>query len=369
MGEWLIFNELFLVIYCIVKYIESGILDSTFFLIVILIYISSKMIFYIYKNSYIRKIVLTFLVILIIFSYFNVFNFIIIFLPINIYQIIYYFKKDRRISFLIIFSTIFFVDRNIISEYLMVGGLTCIICDLFYLADLKIAKLSEKNDYLKLKNSSLYEKLNKDIEYEKQIKYLSQLEERNKIAQEIHDNIGHTISGSLMQLEAAKLLIDKDKHKTEKIIDNTIGVLRTGMENVRSTLRNIKPASEQLGINRVKLMVEEFEINSGIDMSFIYDGDINKITYAQWRILIDNTNEALTNAIKYSNANKIKVCIKVLNKIIKMEVKDNGVGVFNLKKGLGLLGMEERTENIGGKIIIDAAEGFSVITLLPVQGN
>ena len=85
-----------------------------------------------------------------------------------------------------------------------------------------------------------------------------------------------------------------------------------------------------------------------------------------WNIIYENASEALTNILKYSKANKAALNIEVLNKVVKFEIKDNGIGALNIVKGLGLSGMEERTQNAGGKIIVDGGDGFSVITLLPL---
>jgi hypothetical protein len=71
--------------------------------------------------------------------------------------------------------------------------------------------------------------------------------------------------------------------------------------------------------------------------------------------------------MKYSEATNILVNIEVLNKYIRAEVKDNGKGVRFIKKGLGIIGMEERTATIDGKIIVDGSDGFSVTTLLPIK--
>ena len=57
-----------------------------------------------------------------------------------------------------------------------------------------------------------------------------------------------------------------------------------------------------------------------------------------------------------------------LNKMIKVEVKDNGKGTAIIKKGLGIMGMEERTASVNGKIIVDSTSGFSVTMLLPIRG-
>lgn len=55
------------------------------------------------------------------------------------------------------------------------------------------------------------------------------------------------------------------------------------------------------------------------------------------------------------------------NKVIKAEIKDDGIGAFHIKKGLGLKGMEERVAGVGGKVVFDGSKGFSVITLLPIE--
>ena len=196
---------------------------------------------------------------------------------------------------------------------------------------------------------------------------LSQLEERHSIAQEIHDRVGHAIAGSLIQLEAAGLLVDRDQSKTRDIIQNVITVLREGMENIRATLRNIKPATEQLGINRVKLLLDEFTVNNQLKTSLVYSGNLDRIAPIQWKVILDNLGEALTNALKYSGATTISLKIEVLNKFVKAEVSDNGQGAYIVKKGLGISGMEERSGRISGKVIIDGSKGFSVITLLPME--
>jgi signal transduction histidine kinase len=195
------------------------------------------------------------------------------------------------------------------------------------------------------------------------------MEERNSLAQNIHDKVGHSIAGSLIQLEAATVMLEKDQEKAKDIIRNVINVLKEGMENIRLTLRNIKPAAEQLGINRLKIILDEFSANYEIRATLSYSGNLDAVKHSYWRIIMDNTKEALTNVLKYSSASAVTVKIEVLNKLVRIEIKDNGIGAFLIKKGLGLHGMEERVENAGGRLIIDGTAGFSVIMLLPVTSS
>jgi signal transduction histidine kinase len=230
-----------------------------------------------------------------------------------------------------------------------------------------VSKLKKVNEDLRDKIEDMAGKLNAGSEYEAQLRYLSQIEERNSIAQSIHDKVGHVLAGSIIQLEAAGMIIDRDSAKAGELIRNVTGNLKEGMESIRSTLRTIKPAPEQLGINRIKLILEEFTLNNSIETTLSFDGKLEAITHIQWRIMTDNVKEALTNALKHSSATRIEVRIEVMNKLIKLEVKDNGKGAPEIVKGMGLSGMEERTGSAGGKLIVDGTSGFSVITLLPVE--
>jgi signal transduction histidine kinase len=141
------------------------------------------------------------------------------------------------------------------------------------------------------------------------------------------------------------------------------------MESIRITLKNIKPGYEQMGINRVKLLMEEFSVNHFIKTTVRHTGNLERISPIQWKIIIANIGESLTNTMKYGSASAIAIHIEVLNKVVKAEIKDNGIGNPSIVKGLGFRGMEERSGNIGGKIIIDGSNGFSVITLLPLEGE
>jgi signal transduction histidine kinase len=367
MEQWIILYEFSILIYCIGHYVESGMKNSTFAISMLLSYICLKVSYYIFSKVKYKDIILIVTLILIVVEYVYIYSLIIMILPINIYMLLKRKERFRWINVIVIVLIAYFIKYDILHEYILAAILGYLIYMLVNISVSKIGRLTEENEKLKAKNTMFFNKLNKDIEFHKQFKDMSQLEERNKIAQEIHDNIGHTLSGGLMQLEAAKLLLDKDIPKSRLIIQNTIDVLREGMENIRMTLRNIKPPSEQLGINKLKLLIEEFSFKSDIRANFLYSGNINKITPRQWKVIYDNTNEGLTNTMKYSKASKVTVNIEILNKIIKLEVKDDGVGCSNVTKGLGILGMEERVGNEGGKTIVDGVQGFSIISLIPLD--
>lgn len=365
----IIIAKFIVLFYCSLKYITGNIKSVEAVILSILIYISLSMLYYIIKKPFIKKCILIISLIYILLCFKLVNPLYILFLPIGLFELLGEYSMNIWLGLLALILPPFILDRAIISEYILIFSFCYLIYIISNKAGNRISKLVVNEDNLRAKVYELYDKLDKNSSYEKQIRYTTKLEERNKIAQGLHDKLGHTVSASIMQLEAAKLLIDKDVNSSKAMIQNSIDALRTGMENIRATLKSIKPSSEEIGINTIKLMLDDFSIKSRINSRLVHAGNMDYITYSQWNIMYDNLKESLTNVIKYSNASSLFVRIDVLNKFIKMEVKDNGIGSFEIKKGLGIIGMEERTENVGGKIIVDGSRGFSVITLLPIGGE
>lgn len=190
------------------------------------------------------------------------------------------------------------------------------------------------------------------------------IEERNSISQKLHDKIGHTLAGSIMQLEALKIIIKSDSQKGIEMLDGITDNLRDGMDDIRTTLRKIKPEQAEVRINNLKLMLEEFSKLYKIDYELNLEGDLQEISMVYWKVILDSLKETLTNTIKYSNCDKISMEISLLNKIIRVHIKDNGICSGNIKKGMGLLGIEERVINVGGDVSFNNEDGFSTLIIL-----
>lgn len=368
MENWIIITKLTLLIYCAFKYVEGGPTNPAPIVFSMLIYLSVNVAYHLVRHKKGKIGLLLISATLLMACALNLNGLFIFLLPANLYEMAQLLNFDWRISALISFLSIIWINQVYRPEYIVLGILTYIIYTLLDQLYHRIRNLSAENDEIRENVHILAGRLNKDIEYEQQIKYSSQLEERNKLAQEIHDKVGHTISGSLIQLEASKLLVDQNPAKAKEILQSTINILREGMENIRATLRNIKPAAEQLGINRIRLTLDELSVNHSLKTTLVHTGNLELISLTQWKVIYENILEALTNTLKYASATTVSVNIEVLNTFIKAEVKDNGVGTYTLKKGLGIRGMEERSGSLDGKIIVDGSKGFSVITLLPLEG-
>lgn len=366
----IIYLKLAVLTYCTFLYVDSSDFLSTIKsgVLLMLIYISLSILQCIFKESKLRIIFEISSLADVILCGIFLSEYFILLLPVNVIDMIdIYIEKSWSDVIILVFLFIIGMKAHyMFAICFFVSIVSVIYFKTIYYSFSRIIMLTEEKDDLKQKNYRLENSIQAENGFEEQIMYTSKLEERNKISQEMHDKLGHSVSASILQLEASKMLVGKDNERACSMIQNSIKNLSEGMNDIRNTLKNIKPASNELGINKVKLLLKKFESSSDIAVNLMYKGDLEKIDYRMWNIMCENINESLTNVLKYSKANKVSVDIEVLNKVVKCAVNDNGIGTVNIVKGLGICGMEERTQNVGGKVIIDGGNGFSVITLLPV---
>lgn len=211
------------------------------------------------------------------------------------------------------------------------------------------------------------EKVSNFNKYLEQNEVVISLRERNIMAQKLHDHLGHRITSSIMQLEVTKETLGKNNEMSMKYLLNAMENLRVGMEEIRTVLRNVKPKDRIITIENIKKLLLEFQYNSGIKTYFYLEGEVEKLGVKRLIVIEENIKEALTNALKYSKASQIKVSILIYNKVARIEIKDNGQGSSTIKKGLGLIGMEERLEKINGNMKIDGSDGFTLNMILNLE--
>jgi len=364
MDGFIIAAKFIITIYCVIEYTTGKMEDGPLVILLILLTVSANMLCYIVRRVWLKKAFLALSLMLIVLSAYLTTILFLFLLPLICAEICTAFNLRAIFAAVPSLLAALAVEGDMFQEYLLTAAVSLLIYYVLSDAYGRIERLTQENGNLREKNDSLYKRYLMEQDYENQIRYLSQLEERNSLSQKIHDKLGHAIAGSLIQLEAASMLMGReqpdmgepsheDVEKARQMVGKVISLLKEGMEDIRSTLRSIKPAPEQLGINRLKTMLDEFSMSCPIKSELEYDGNISVITHQQWRVITDNVKEALTNAMKYSKARNIRVGINVMNKLVKVEVKDDGVGSYSIKKGLGIKGMEERTESLEGKLVLD----------------
>ncbi|MDR1736531.1 MAG: sensor histidine kinase, partial [Oscillospiraceae bacterium] len=188
---------------------------------------------------------------------------------------------------------------------------------------------------------------------------LAEIAERSRIAQEIHDNVGHEISGASLALQTAIKLYEKGDARAGELLLQTAARLESANTHLRETVHNLKPA-RTLGSEELARLCEEF---SFCPVSFTGGGDLAGT--AHWELLYISLKEALTNIARHSNATSAAVRLDGNARYIRMRISDNGRLKSKPKLGLGLTGMDERVRAAGGTLTISAESGFQIVCVLP----
>lgn len=202
-----------------------------------------------------------------------------------------------------------------------------------------------------------------DLSYDQDLQIkMATLDERNRIAREIHDNVGHLLTRSIIQL-GALLAISKDPGMKENL-----GTIKTtldeAMNEIRSSVHNLHEDSIDL-YEQLNKFIEQFQF---CEVKFSYEVEVNldlKVKYS----LISIVKEALSNVMKHSDATIVNISMFEHPEFIQLIIQDNGhckeeVTVL-LNGGLGLESIRQRALQLGGRVKFDCKKGFKIFVTFP----
>ncbi|HOO26935.1 MAG TPA: sensor histidine kinase [Lachnospiraceae bacterium] len=293
------------------------------------------------------------------------FPLLIFFLPIVCYDIFL-----EKLQFIFGLSCIPFL-----VQYQYLNGLNLavilVLCMLSYILKHNYYNLKQfQNNYIKLRDetaemaNSLSKKNKELLEKQDYEVNLATLNERNRIAREIHDNIGHMLSRSILQV-GALLAITKDE-TTKEALEDIKTALTSGMDSIRNSIHNIHEDSIDLK-TKLEAIVHEFTFCS-ISFSYYVANDFTiKAKYSILYIV----KEALNNVIKHSNATKVSISIDEHQNLYQIIISDNGTKKpeQGSSGSMGINSMQERIASLNGTIHIDKDMGFRIFISLPKENK
>lgn len=222
-----------------------------------------------------------------------------------------------------------------------------------------------KKEYYKLRDSSKeismqLEKNNKALMEKQDYEIsLATLNERNRIARDIHDNVGHMLSRSILQI-GALLAISKDDEEKEslRLVKDT---LSEAMDSIRSSVHDLHEDAIDLH-TEIQTLINNFTF---CPVEFDYDMGTNldkNLKYCYMAI----TKEALSNIIKHSNATKVSVIMREHPALYQLVIHDNGSNCcYNTEDGIGLKNITDRVTAFSGNVNINLDNGFRIFISIP----
>lgn len=215
---------------------------------------------------------------------------------------------------------------------------------------------------LQQKNKNLIEKQDHEI-------HIATLKERNRIAREIHDNVGHMLSRSILQ-SGALAAINQQENMRKPLMDLT-ATLSLAMDSVRESVHGLRDDSIDLesAISELAAGIRGYQASLTYDMGRFVPAPVKYC-------FISIVKEALSNTARHSNATEVSIVLREHPSLYQLTVKDNGTDaakkngagltIANLENpGMGIANMRERVKNLNGIFSISTEGGFQIFVSIP----
>jgi signal transduction histidine kinase len=217
------------------------------------------------------------------------------------------------------------------------------------------ALLEERKSRTKLSTA-----LDRLRQYSLRIEDQSALQERNRIAREIHDSLGHTLTAQSIQLDSALLLQNSNRQEATVFLQEAKQLCKQALQEVRQSVATLRtdPLQGKSLENLVEPLIQEFRATTAIEptcMLNLTQPLPREVISAFYRVL----QESLTNIIRHSGANEVILRLVTRDRLLHLQVQDNGKG-FNPDQnstGFGIQGMKERIAALGGQFNLSSSPG------------
>ena len=199
------------------------------------------------------------------------------------------------------------------------------------------------------------------IHAQEEIEHLAKVAERERIARDLHDVLGHTLSVITLKSELARKLIDRDPQRAGKEIGEVEEISRQALAEVRDAIRGYRAQGLAAELTRAKSTLETAGLSVQCDAASSL-----QLPAIQESVLALAVREAVTNVVRHARASSCQLRLEQQNGSCRLEIRDDGVGCASLE-GNGLRGMRERVEMLGGTLDRTTQSGTALTITLPLK--
>ncbi|WP_026906701.1 sensor histidine kinase [Paucisalibacillus globulus] len=190
----------------------------------------------------------------------------------------------------------------------------------------------------------------------------AELMERYRISRELHDHLGHDLTGASLALQAYEYV--QDPKEAETLLQEVKNRLERSTKNLRETVHNMTPIT-QIGVERLEKIMQSFY---QVEIKYQKSGNMLTVPAYIWGLLESCLKEALTNVARHSNATKVEIDLQVTESIVRLSIQDNGTVKKNSLSGSGLRSLQMRSRSMGGSLAISNREnGFILVCVIPLE--
>ena len=296
----------------------------------------------------------------------------------------YFSQKDMRgsiamgVSSVVLFLVVFAVSSALKGQIEDVAALVAgafndlIILTLHFLIVNFTLQIYRKNIEIAKTVDELNEANEKLVRANAELRAITALEERQRIAKDIHDTAGHSITTVIMQTEAAKLVIDSDPAEAKRELSAANLQAKHALEELRESVHLLSGVEKRPTLKDALLNIVH-ESTDGTDITIRSEIEDIDLCDAKSRFLCNSLKEGISNGLRHGGATAFWFECKQEGENLAFLLSDNGRGMklSSFREGFGLKGMQKRAETLGGSVWFDTEpdEGFEIHISLPLDGS
>ena len=269
------------------------------------------------------------------------------------------------------------VQQRLIVAYNVLNSISIILFIIFCMILVleqrgTIMEINSLNEEIKKTNADLQNAYVQLEEYAKMTEHMGQMQERNRLAREIHDTLGHTLTGLAVGLDAVVATVgDVPNETTKDQLSKLSDMSRNGLLEVRRSVSQLKPdVSEKLPLREaITKMITDMRSVSDTEIFFSYEAESLNFDEDEESAIYRVVQEGITNAIRHGRASKIYITLKQEYGSVLLKIKDNGTGCDEIKEGFGTKHILERIHMLNGDVVFisKAGEGFTIEATIPIR--
>lgn len=189
--------------------------------------------------------------------------------------------------------------------------------------------------------------------YAQQVERLAAAQERNRVARDIHDSLGHSLTVVQMQVKAARAVLGRDPARADAVLEKAQQQAEEALAAVRRSVSSLRDPRPAVPLPEALRALAEEASAAGVPTSLDIAGAARPLATAAEESLYRAAQEGLTNVRKHARASSARLVLDYTGPAaVRLEVRDDGVGIANVDSGFGLLGVRERAALAGGKVTI-----------------
>jgi len=206
-------------------------------------------------------------------------------------------------------------------------------------------------------------------EFATQVEDLTITKERNRMAREIHDGLGHYLTTINMQIQAASAVMEQDPSTARSMLEKAQNLSQEALQEVRRSVNTLRSSVEEsLPLkNRIDRLLQDGS-DPGLKATFTIAGSYRELDSQKSVTLFRAAQEAFSNTRKHASATYFSIHIDYTDpQVVNMTIQDDGRGTEKIEGGFGLIGLRERLNLVNGncEIFTSKGEGFTLQISVP----